>query len=103
LEQFPYVLKHKSGKNNVDVDVLSRRHTLLVSLGVQILGFDDIKKLYENDSNFASIFSSCLKEPCDGSKDIILIKKNFVYPKDRLENFLSKKAMKGSHGSFWNR
>nr|KYP69622.1 Retrovirus-related Pol polyprotein from transposon 17.6 [Cajanus cajan] len=44
LEQFPYVIKYKKGKNNVVADAFSRRHTLLVSLGSQILGFNHIKE-----------------------------------------------------------
>jgi len=42
----------------VIVYALSRRHTLLVSLGSQILGFNDIKELYEHDDSFKSKFAS---------------------------------------------
>jgi len=35
-------------------------------LGSQILGFDDIKELYEHDETFASTYASCLKKPLDG-------------------------------------
>lgn len=54
LKQFSYVIKYKKGNTNVVVDALSRRHALLVTLGSQILGFDDLKDLYENDETFAS-------------------------------------------------
>jgi len=37
LEQFPYVIKYKKEKSNVAVDALSRRYTLLATLGSQIL------------------------------------------------------------------
>nr|KYP65667.1 Retrovirus-related Pol polyprotein from transposon 17.6 [Cajanus cajan] len=60
LEQFPYIIKYKKGKNNVVVDALSRRHSLLFSLGSQILGFDNIKELYEHDQDFQSTFTKCL-------------------------------------------
>uniref|UniRef100_A0A151UHM5 Transposon Ty3-I Gag-Pol polyprotein n=1 Tax=Cajanus cajan TaxID=3821 RepID=A0A151UHM5_CAJCA len=66
LEQFPYLIKCKKGKNNVVADALSRRHTLLFSLGSQILGFDNLKELYELDQDFQSIFSKCLQKPFDG-------------------------------------
>jgi len=46
LDQFPHVIKYKKGKTNVVADVFSRRHTLLSSLGDQILGFDNIRELY---------------------------------------------------------
>jgi len=49
----------------VVVDALPRRHTLLVSLDAQILGFDNKKELYEHDRYFSSIFVSCSKKPFD--------------------------------------
>jgi len=66
LEHFPYVIKNKKGVSNVVVDVLSRRHNLLNTLVSQILGFDNIMELYEQDDQFASIYASCLKNTCDG-------------------------------------
>ena len=49
LEQIPYVIKYKKENTNIVVDVLSRRHTLFLKLGAQILGFDNIPKLYKED------------------------------------------------------
>ena len=46
------VIKYKKGKTNVVVDALSRRHTLFCSLGAQILGFDNIRNLYDLDEHF---------------------------------------------------
>ena len=49
LEQFPYVIKYKKGSTNIVADALSRRHVLFSKLGAQILGFDNIKELYQED------------------------------------------------------
>nr|KYP59382.1 Retrovirus-related Pol polyprotein from transposon 17.6 [Cajanus cajan] len=66
LKQFPYIIKYKKRKNDVVADALSRRHTLLFSLGSQILRFDNLKELYELDQDFQSIFAKCLQKPFDG-------------------------------------
>jgi len=39
------------------VDALSRRHALFLKLGAQILGFDNIPKLYKEDQDFAPTFA----------------------------------------------
>ncbi|KAJ4715126.1 Transposon Ty3-I Gag-Pol polyprotein [Melia azedarach] len=55
IETFPYVIKYKQGKDNVVADALSRRYTLLNVLDARMLGFEHIKSLYDDDSNFSSI------------------------------------------------
>lgn len=40
------MLKHRSGKSNKVVDALSRRRNLLIEMRVTVLGFDDLKTLY---------------------------------------------------------
>jgi len=59
LEQFPYVIKNKKGSTNIVADALSRRHVFFSKLGAQILGFDNIKELYQEDQDFSSIFAKC--------------------------------------------
>ncbi|KAF7832179.1 putative gag-pol polyprotein [Senna tora] len=59
IETFPYVIKYKKGKENVVADALSRRYTLLTSLNTRLLGFEYIKELYANDTDFAEAFVSC--------------------------------------------
>jgi len=59
LEKFPYVIKCKRGKTNLVANAISRRHTLLSSLGAQILGFDNIRELYVSDEYFSPIYASC--------------------------------------------
>ena len=60
LEQFPYVIKYKKGSTNIVADALSRRHTLFSKLGAQILGFDHIRELYQEDQELSSIYAQCL-------------------------------------------
>nr|KYP34762.1 Transposon Ty3-I Gag-Pol polyprotein [Cajanus cajan] len=42
------------------------RHTLLSTLGTQILGFDDVKELYELDLDFQATYAKCLQKHFDG-------------------------------------
>ncbi|CAA7047608.1 unnamed protein product [Microthlaspi erraticum] len=54
-------LKHLKGKDNVVADALSRRYTLLSTLDAKLLGFEQIKELYETDPDFAETYQSCAK------------------------------------------
>ncbi|KAF7815025.1 Transposon Ty3-I Gag-Pol polyprotein [Senna tora] len=80
IETFPYVIKHKKGKENVVVDALSRRYSLITSLHARLLGFELLKGLYESDCDFCKIWSACEKHGmqdfyrCDG----------FLFKKDKL-------------------
>jgi len=58
LEKFPHVIKYRKGKTNMVADAFSRRHTLLSSLGAQILGFDNIRELYVSDEYFCPTYAS---------------------------------------------
>jgi hypothetical protein len=44
IESFPYVIKHKKGKDNVNVDALSRRYTMLSQLDFKKFGLETIKE-----------------------------------------------------------
>jgi len=59
LEQFPFVIKYKKSSTNIVVDALSRRHVLFSKLGAQVLGFDNIKELHNEDQDFHSLFAKC--------------------------------------------
>ncbi|XP_027122069.1 uncharacterized protein [Coffea arabica] len=52
VESFPYVTKYKTGKSNVVANALSRRYSLITSLDAKLLGFELIKELYAQDSDF---------------------------------------------------
>jgi hypothetical protein len=55
IESFPYVIKHKKGKENIIVDALSRRYTLLTQFDCKIFGLDIIKTQYINYADFKDV------------------------------------------------
>ena len=59
LHIFTFVIKHKSGVTNRVVDALSRRHSLLTEMKVEVLGFDEMKELYDVDPNFSKEWREC--------------------------------------------
>ena len=61
IETFPYVVKYKTGMDNVVADALSRRFVLLTSLDTSVLGFSLLKDLYCDDVDFKDIFNECMK------------------------------------------
>ncbi|KAG7564135.1 Reverse transcriptase domain [Arabidopsis suecica] len=61
IETFPYVIKYKKGKDNVVADALSRRYTFLSTLDAKLLGFEQIKELYDSDPDFQEIYNACPK------------------------------------------
>ncbi|XP_042465804.1 uncharacterized protein LOC122048280 [Zingiber officinale] len=65
IEIFPYVIQYKQGKENVVADALSRRYTLISTLGSKFLGFEDLEELYVNDADFTDIFKVCEKGAFD--------------------------------------
>ena len=52
LQSFTFVIKHKSGVTNRVVNALIRRCSLLTEMQVEVLGFDEMKELYDADPNF---------------------------------------------------
>jgi ribosome biogenesis SPOUT family RNA methylase Rps3 len=54
-ESFPYVIKHKKGKENIIVDALSRRYALLTQLGYKIFELEIIKDQYVHDADFKDV------------------------------------------------
>nr|XP_027098890.1 uncharacterized protein LOC113718169 [Coffea arabica] len=67
IESFPYIIKYKSSKTNVVANALSCRYTLLTALDANIIGFEFINDLYQNDNNFGVIYESCKEHfywPC---------------------------------------
>jgi hypothetical protein len=59
IESFPYVIKHKKGKENVIADALSRRYALLTQLDYKIFGLETIKDQYVHDADFKDVLLHC--------------------------------------------
>jgi hypothetical protein len=59
IESFPYVIKHKKGKDDVIVDYLSRRYTLFSQLDCHIFGLESIKEQYVCDPDFKDVLLNC--------------------------------------------
>jgi hypothetical protein len=59
IESFPYVIKHKKGKENIIADALSRRYTLLTQLDYKIFGLETIKDQYVHDADFKDVLLHC--------------------------------------------
>ena len=53
------MIKHKSGVTNKFADALSRRHSLLTEMKVEVLGFDEMKELYDSDPDFSEAWREC--------------------------------------------
>jgi len=61
LETFPYVIKYKKGKDNLVADALSRRPSILAVVESRFFGYDYLRDLYPNDSDFSEMYALCDK------------------------------------------
>jgi hypothetical protein len=58
METFPYIIKPKKGKDNVIVDALSRRYTMLSQLDHKIFGLGSLNELYATDFDFKDAYEN---------------------------------------------
>ena len=91
LQQFEFVIRHKSGAENKVADALSRRPHLLHVFSTNVVGFDNIKTEYANDEDFNNIWSDLSTHQYTSSNDYML-HDGFLFYKSRLCV---------PHGSFW--
>uniref|UniRef100_A0A2N9I0D3 Integrase catalytic domain-containing protein n=1 Tax=Fagus sylvatica TaxID=28930 RepID=A0A2N9I0D3_FAGSY len=61
IETFPYVIRYKQGKENIVADALSRRYVLLTSMSAKLLGFEYVKDMYADDTDFSDVYKACDK------------------------------------------
>ena len=59
IESFPYIIKYKQDKENIAADALSLSYVLLNTMNTKLLGFEYVKELYVDDSDFAKIYNAC--------------------------------------------
>jgi hypothetical protein len=59
IETFPYIVKYKTGKDNVVADTLSRRNVMLNQLEVKVLGLENLKEMYNDDPEFSEPYNHC--------------------------------------------
>jgi len=59
IETFLHVIKYKQGQENIVVDALSRRYVLLSTFDARFFGFEHIKELYKDDSDFTNVYNAC--------------------------------------------
>jgi hypothetical protein len=48
---------------NTVANALSRRYSLISTMQVQVIGFDEFKDLYGDDPDFADIWQKCESRP----------------------------------------
>ena len=81
IESFPYVIKHKKGKENVIADALSRRYTMLSQLDFKNFGLETMKEQYVYDADFKDVLLNC-KEGTTWNK--VILNDGFVFRPNKL-------------------
>ena len=80
LQAYNFTIKHKSGAQNVVADALSRKHSLLSSMQVKVVGLEILKELYKDDSFFGRIWRECE----NGSYNQYQLHDGFLFKGNRL-------------------
>jgi hypothetical protein len=96
LQAYSFSIKHKSGKLNQVADALSRRHSLLNTMQVQVLGFEVVKE-DKDDPDFGNIWKEC----SNGPNNHFLLQDGFLFKDNHLcipQGLLREAIIKEAHG-----
>ena len=72
LQEYTFVIKHKSGDENQVDDSLSRVIYILSSMAIEVVGFDFLKQGYGSCKDFSIIYATLLAEDLGGYLDFSL-------------------------------
>jgi hypothetical protein len=59
MQNFTFVIKHIAGNANKFVDALSRRCLILQEFQVKTLGFEHLKDMYCDETDFKEAYEAC--------------------------------------------
>ena len=71
LQQYTFVLKHKSGVENKAANALSRKNSLLHTMSVEVIGFDKLKEEYMSCPDFGSLYSALLEDQSKSTEFVV--------------------------------
>ena len=106
LQEYTFVLKHKSGRCNQVADALSRRVTLMNTMQIQLEGFDHIKSLYVQDEDFGEIWSLCKEGPHEDyilHNDYLFKGNCLCIPRCSLREYIIKELHSGGLGGHFGK
>ena len=83
LQEFTFVIKHRSGTENKVADALSRMLTVLNSMSVSVVGFERLKDAYATCADFGLIFQA-LKNGNRHEHQDFIIKNDHLFRGSRL-------------------
>jgi hypothetical protein len=59
MHNFTFFIKHIFGTTNKVDDALSMKCLILQEFGVKTLGFDNLKEMYKDDTDFKEAYEAC--------------------------------------------
>jgi hypothetical protein len=106
IETFPYIIKHKKGKDIIVADALSRHYTRLSQLDHKFFGLELLKELYATNFDFKDAYENC-KERRTWNKHVLY--DGFLYranklcvPTSSVRLFFAGSAWRWLDGTFWS-